>query len=106
MLELSPVPLLVEPVDSDWHKCCGESPDNSAISSLQLIHRVIARFPDLSKRYRSFVGTAGFSSAALLIMASIAIGTRLKHGQSPEQILLEITREEIVNANSRLPSKA
>jgi hypothetical protein len=100
LLESEPLPSLVEPMDSDWHNCLGEAPDNSAVSSLQLTHRVIGRFPDLSKRYRSFVGAAAFSSSALLLLASIAINTRLKHGESPEQILLEITSEEIEKARS------
>jgi len=98
LLQLEPLPSTFEPIDSDPHNSLGEAPDNGTIISLQLTHRVVARFPDLSKRYRSFVGVAAFSSAALLLLASIAINSRLEHGESPEQILLEITSEEIENA--------
>jgi hypothetical protein len=102
LLELEPAPIPVEPLESDWHDFLGEAPDNGAVNSLQLTHRVVARFPDLNKRYRSFVGSAAVSSAALLGLASIAISLRLQHGESPEKILLEITSEEIENATGRV----
>ena len=105
MLELEPPPFRVETDDSDWHNGNGEAPDNSALSSLQLAHRVVAKFPDLAKRYQKFIGTAAVVSTALIVLASIAISTRLKHGESPEKILAEITSDEIENAGRQKPEK-
>ncbi|HLF78089.1 MAG TPA: hypothetical protein VJB57_11440 [Dehalococcoidia bacterium] len=105
MLELEPPPLRAESDDSEWHNGNGEAPDNSALSSLQLAHRVIAKFPELAKRYQKFIGTAAVVSTALIVLASIAVGRRLTHGESPEKILAEITSEEIENAGQQKPEK-
>jgi hypothetical protein len=105
LLELEPPPERAETEDSDWHNGNGEAPDNSAMSSLQLAHRAIAKFPELAKRYQKFIGTAAVVSTALIILASIAVSRRLNHGESPEKILAEITPDEIENAGKQKPEK-
>jgi hypothetical protein len=91
--------------DGDWHNGQGESPDPSALSALQLAHRVVAKFPDLTKRYQKFIGTAAVVSSALIVLASIAVARRLNRGESAEDILNSITPEEIENAGKEKPEK-
>ncbi|HEX5141318.1 MAG TPA: hypothetical protein VFX19_10260 [Dehalococcoidia bacterium] len=91
--------------DSEWQNRQGEAPDSSALTSLQLAHRVIAKFPELTKRYQKFIGTAAVVSSALIVLASIAVSRRLHRGESAEQILASITPDEIVNAGKQKPEK-
>ena len=81
--------------DSEWHNGQGEAPDSSALTALQLAHRAVHKFPELTKRYQKFIGTAAVVSSAVLVLASIAVSRRLHNGQSPERILREITPDEI-----------
>lgn len=81
--------------DSDWHNRHGEAPDNSALHSLQLAHRAVQKFPELTKRYQKFIGTAAVVSSAVIVLASIAVNRRLHKGESAEHILAEITPDEI-----------
>lgn len=90
--------------DGDW-QTQGESPDPSALNALQLAHRVVDKFPDLTKRYQKFIGTAAVVSSALIVLASIAVSRRLNRGESAEDILNSITSEEIENAGKEKPEK-
>jgi hypothetical protein len=83
----------------------GETPDHGTLYALQLAHKAVAKFPDLTKRYQIFVGTAAVVSSALLVMASIAVTKRLHKGESPESILAEITPEEIEGAGQEGSSR-
>jgi hypothetical protein len=89
----------------EWQNGHGEAPDNSALTSLQLAHRAVAKFPELAKRYQKFIGTAAVVSTALIVLASIAVSRRLHKGETPEDILASITPEEIENAGKEKPSK-
>jgi hypothetical protein len=91
--------------DNDWHNVQGEAPDPSALSALQLAHRVLAKFPDLTRRYQKFIGTAAVVSSALIVLTSIAVARRLNRGESAEDILNSITPEEIENAGKEKPKK-
>ena len=92
--------------DTEWqHNGNGEAPDNSALHALQLAHRAVAKFPDLTRRYQKFIGTAAVVSSAVIVLASIAVSRRLHRGDSPDQILAEITPDEIENAGKMKPSK-
>jgi hypothetical protein len=88
-------PAQPESDDNDWSNGQGEAPDNSAMTALQLAHRAVAKFPDLSKRYQKFIGTAAVVSSAVIVLASIAVSRRLHRGESPESILDNITTDEI-----------
>ncbi len=90
--------------DGDWQSQ-GESPDPSALSALHLAHRVVDKFPELTKRYQKFIGTAAVVSSALIVLASIAVARRLNRGESAEDILNSITSEEIENAGKEKPEK-
>ena len=83
--------------DTDWQNGQGEAPDNSAQNALQLAHRAVNKFPELTKRYQKFIGTAAVVSTAVIILASIAVNRRLHKGESPDRILAEITPDEIEN---------
>ena len=91
--------------DGDWQNGQGESPDPSALSALQLAHRVVHKFPELTKRYQKFIGTAAVVSSAVIVLASIAVARRLNRGESAEDIFNSITPEEIENAGKEKPEK-
>ena len=94
-----------EAEDTQWHNGQGETPDPSALRALQLAHRAVAKFPDLTKRYQKFIGTAAVVSSALIVLASIAVSRRLNSGESAEDILASITPDEIENAGKQVPRK-
>ena len=81
--------------DTDWHNGQGEAPDRSALTALQLAHRAVHKFPELTKRYQKFIGTAAVVSSAVIVLASIAVSRRLHKGESPDEILASITPDEI-----------
>ena len=91
--------------DPQWQNSQGESPDPSAMSALQLAHRAVAKFPELTKRYQKFIGTAAVVSTAVIVLASIAVSRRLHSGESAEDILASITPDEIENAGKQQPVK-
>ena len=103
MTEVKAVPQ--QDSENDWHNGDGEAPDHSALTSLQLAHRAVAKFPELAKRYQKFIGPAAVVSTALIVLASIAVARRLHKGEAPEEILASITPEEIENAGKEKPSK-
>lgn len=88
-----------------WQNGQGEAPDSSAMTALHLAHRAVAKFPDLTKRYQKFIGTAAVVSSALIVLASIAVTKRLNRGESAEDILASITPDEIENAGKSKPEK-
>jgi hypothetical protein len=95
-----------EPEEADWeHNGQGEAPDNSALHALHVAYRVVAKFPELTRRYQKFIGATAVISSALIVLASIAVSRRLHQGESVDKILAEITPDEIVNASKVKPSK-
>jgi hypothetical protein len=76
----------------------GETPDSSTTQALSLAHRVTEKFPELVKRYKSYAGPAAIVSSALMALAGVAVARRLRRGQSAEEILDQITSEEIERA--------
>ena len=92
-----------EPEDPQWQTGQGEAPDTSALTALQLAHRAVAKFPELTKRYQKFIGTAAVVSSAVIVLASIAVSRRLHSGESAEDILASITPDEIENAGKQQP---
>jgi hypothetical protein len=95
-----------EPEDAgEWQNGQGEAPDSSAMTALQLAHRAVAKFPELTKRYQKFIGTAAVVSTALIVLASIAVTRRMHAGESAEDILASITPDEIENAGKQQPIK-
>ena len=84
--------------EQSWDYIGGEHPDGSTQQALRLAHRAAQKFPDLAKRYRAFAGTAAVVSGALVALAGVAVARRVRRGQQPEEILEEITPEEIERA--------
>ncbi len=76
----------------------GETPDSSTTQALNLAHRVTEKFPELISRYKSYAGPAAIVSSALMALAGVAVARRLRRGQNPEEILDQITSEEIEQA--------
>jgi hypothetical protein len=91
--------------DHEYQNGHGEAPDGSAVKALQLAHKAIAKFPQLTRRYQKFIGTAAVVSSALIVLSSIAVSKRMHRGESDEKILAEITPEEIENAGNQKPEK-
>jgi len=89
----------------EFHHNHGEAPEPHGQTVLQLAYRVVAKFPHLSKRYQVFIGTTAVVSAALLVLTTLAIVNRMSKGQSAEQILEEITQEEILGSGKTKPKK-
>lgn len=76
----------------------GEQPDSATSSALNLAHRAAEKFPELTHRYRAFAGPAAIVSGALIVLAGVAVSRRLRKGQQPQEILDEITSDEIESA--------
>ena len=81
-----------------WEHQEGESPDGATRQALNLAHRAAEKFPDLTHRYRSFAGPAAVVSGALVALAGVAVARRVRRGQQPDEILDQITSEEIEQA--------
>ena len=81
-----------------WAHLEGERPDGATNDTLNLAHRAVAKFPELSGRYRAFAGTAAVVSGALVALAGVAVARRARRGQKPDEILEQITSEEIEQA--------
>jgi hypothetical protein len=84
--------------DELWENLGGETPDSATRQALNLAHRAAGKFPELSSRYRSFAGPAVVVSGALMALAGVAVARRMRKGQRPEEILEQITSEEIEQA--------
>lgn len=79
----------------------GETPDSSTAQALRLAHKAAEKFPDLKDRYKNFAGTAAVVSGALVVLAGVAVARRVKRGQNDDEILEQITSEEIEAAASQ-----
>lgn len=87
------------PADEDlWESAEGERPDTATRDVLGLAHRAVSKFPELAIRYRRFAGPVAIASTGVVLAAAMAIARRLRRGQSPDEILEELTPEEIENA--------
>jgi hypothetical protein len=103
LIETEPPPAAEH--DDDWHNGQGEAPDRNAMDVLRLAHRVVAKFPELTKRYQKFIGAGAVLSSAIIVLATIAVSRRLNRGESIDKILAEITPDEIENAGKALKHK-
>jgi hypothetical protein len=82
----------------------GERPDSATSDALNLAHRAIEKFPELAERYKNFAGPVAIASGALVVLAGVAVARRTMRGQNAEEILSQITSNEIeqaVNTTSR-----
>jgi hypothetical protein len=85
-----------DPDEDLWEQHLGgERPDSATSQALTLAHRAAEKFPDLAQRYRNFAGPAAVASGAFVLLAGIAVARRLRRGQEPEEILEQITPQEI-----------
>lgn len=91
--------------DQDWHNGHGEAPDPSAMRALHLAHSAVQKFPELTRRYQKFIGTAAVVSSAVIVLASIAVARRQAKGETADKILAEITPDEIENAGRQKRQK-
>ena len=84
--------------DDVWEHLGGESPGSGTAQALRLAHRASEKFPELAQRYRNFAGPAAIASGALVVLAGVAVARRMRKGQKAEEILEQITSEEIEQA--------
>ncbi len=84
--------------DSVWESAEGERPDTATRDVLGLAHQAVKKFPELAVRYRRFAGPVAIASTGAVLAAAMAIARRLRRGQSPDEILEQLTPEEIENA--------
>lgn len=82
----------------------GERPDTATSDALNLAHRAAEKFPDLKERYKNYAGPVAIASSALLVLAGVAVARRSKRGQGAEEILAQITPDEIEQA-ANAPSR-
>ena len=83
----------------DWeHEAQGERPDPVTHKTLHLAHKAVAKFPELSGKYKAYAGAAAVVSSALTLMAGIAITRKMKRGMSAERAVASITKADIENA--------
>jgi hypothetical protein len=76
----------------------GERPDTATSDALNLAHRAAEKFPELANRYKNYAGPVAIASSALLVLAGVAVARRSKRGQGAEEILAQITPDEIEQA--------
>lgn len=88
-----------EEPDDAWEAAAGgEVLDSATREALDLAHRVVKKFPELSGKYKTYAGAAVVVSSVATVLAGIAIARRMRRGQTPERILEELTPEEIERA--------
>ena len=85
--------------DFDWDaQGQGERPDQATHRTLRLASKAVAKFPELSGRYKAYAGAAAVVSSALTLMAGIAIARKMKRGMSADSALAALTAADIENA--------
>jgi hypothetical protein len=85
--------------DFDWDAIAeGERPDESTHKTLNMAHRALAKFPEMSGRYKAYAGAAAVVSSAATLMAGIAITRKMKRGMSADRALAALTVADIENA--------
>lgn len=77
----------------------GEQVDQLAGDAIRLAHRALARFPEFVRRHRFVAGGSAVSSA-LIALAGVAIGRRMRAGQTGEEALALVTLEELDPASA------
>jgi hypothetical protein len=85
--------------DFDWEAVAeGERPDPTTHRTLNLAHRAVAKFPEMSGRYKAYAGAAAVVSSAATLMAAVAITRKMKRGMSADRALAALTAADIENA--------
>ena len=84
------------------HPSGGERLQGTATDAVRLAHRALERFPELVKRHKFIAGGAAVSSS-LVVLAGVAIGRRLRSGQSEEEAIASLTEEELAGRRVELP---
>jgi hypothetical protein len=79
--------------DFDWDSIAsqGERPDPATRRALNLAHRAVQKFPELSGRYKVYAGAAAVVSSAATVMAAVAIARKMKRGMSADRALASLT---------------
>ena len=86
--------------DFDWEAIAeeGERPDPTTHKTLNLAHRAVAKFPELSGKYKMYAGAAAVVSSAATLTAAIAIARKTRRGMSGDKALASLTAADIENA--------
>lgn len=73
----------------------GEAPDGHALSFLGAVHGLAAKFPEVSEKYKKFLGTTVVLSAAGLGLFSLAVHIKLQRGTKIHDVIAQTTDEDI-----------
>ena len=82
--------------DFDWDALAkGERVDAETHRTLRLAHRAIAKFPEMSGKYKAYAGAAAVVSSVATLMGAVAISRKMKRGMSADKALASLTIADI-----------
>jgi hypothetical protein len=82
--------------DFDWEGVArGERVDAETHRTLRLAHRAIAKFPEMSGKYKVYAGAAAVVSSVATLMGAVAISRKMKRGMSADKALASLTIADI-----------
>jgi len=82
--------------DFDWEAVAkGERVDAETHRTLRLAHRAMAKFPEMSGKYKAYVGAVAVVSSVATLMGAVAISRKMKHGMSADKALASLTMADI-----------
>jgi hypothetical protein len=82
--------------DFDWEAVAkGERVDAETHRTLRLAHRAIAKFPEMSGKYKAYAGAVAVVSSVATLMGAVAISRKMKRGMSADKALASLTIADI-----------
>jgi len=82
--------------DFDWESvAAGERVDAETHRTLRIANRAIAKFPEMSGKYKAYAGAAAVVSSVATLMGAIAISRKMKKGMSADKALASLTIADI-----------
>jgi hypothetical protein len=80
----------------DWEAVAkGERVDAETHRTLRLAHRAMAKFPEMSGKYKAYAGAAAVVSSVATLMGAVAISRKMKRGMSADKALASLTMADI-----------
>ncbi len=82
--------------DFDWEAAAeGEPVDAETHRTLRLAHRAVAKFPELTGKYKAYAGAAAVVSSTATLIAAIALTRKTRRGMSGREALASLTVADI-----------
>lgn len=83
----------------DWDEALqGEPVDAETHRTLNLAHRALERFPELSTRYKVYAGAAAVVSSTATLIAAVALTRKMRRGLPADRALAALTAADLENA--------